>query len=718
MMKLIAIIFFLVSCNLIEASEAGMEFFGLKEATEKKEQPSADAIKEIKNLIKTIENKAKRDQLIKALKALTVVSKAKGSQENILLTSTKIMAKKVEEIAALALRAFTAVVNFPQEIMAGVTRLLADEVAPRTLLNFLFKLFLVFGVSILFEISMFSYLRRFYSPPPAFPARLLWGVAPLCVFTLLTSLLISFLTIPPLTESLLTLMFAILATRFVWLASLLILSPRKEENRFIPLSDKSAARLHSWLLTLGQLLILGIITTQIGEYLLLSPTGLETWTRFYGFMVTLVMIGFINTYKESISRWLHPETKNIDGSSRLIVWVLSVLSRTWSSLAIILLLGTYISWALQAFDYLIYLSQGSLLTIILVSATIAFSRYLQGYSQGWFRLQKHEKVRNPRGLWNNVSQALLAITPFVQVIIYLLCFISVSWVWGFDFLELINDDIIREKIMMGVSVFIILWTARILWITCDLIIDYHMKPLVLKGHTIEPSMAAMTLGPIIRTACHFVLAISGVILIAQQLKINVTPLMYTFGIIGLAFSFGAQGLAKDLINGILILIEGNLAVGEEVIIGAYTGVIEAITPRSVFLRHGTGYVQSIPFSEVTSIINKSRDFTVARISIPIDFMTPIKTAYQSLETTTEQLKMHPTFGKMIRSPLTILGVSENFEKGYTVIAKIRISPDPDGLFIHEFYRQWKEIAEAENILIANYRHQIDISSQPQKLQST
>lgn len=707
-MKLIAIFLLLFSFGVGHAAEKGAEFFGFKEASEKKESPAPDTIKEIKDLIQTIENKSKRDQLVKALKALTVVTKAKEPQESLLLTSTKVIAEKVEEIAELALTAFTAIINFPHEVTAGIARLSATEVAPRLFFDFLLRLILVFGLSILFEISLFTYLRRYCKPTLSFAGRILWGLSPLCVFSFLTSLLISVLTSPPLKESLISLMLAILSTRLVWLASSLIFSPRHEENRLVPLSDKSAARLHSWLLTIGQMVILGIITTQLGEHLLLSPLGLQTWTRFYGFLITLVIIGFVNAHSESISRWLHPETKNIDGSSRLVVGLLSVLSRTWYFLAISLLLGTYLSWALQAFDYLIYLSQGSLMTVILLGATIAFSRYLQGYSQGWFRSNKNKKTHNPRGLWNNAFQALHSIIPFIQAIIYLLCLISVSWVWGFDFLQLINDDAMREKIMQGVSIFIILWITRILWITLDLIIDYHMKPIALKGRTIEPSMVAKTLGPIIRTISHFILVIISFVIIAQQLIINIMPFVYGVGAIAFAFSLGAPGLAKDLINGILILIEGNLAVGEEVIIGPHTGVIESITPRSIFLRHGNGYVQSIPFSEVTNIINKSRDFTVARINLPIDFMIPVSTVYKSLETTAERIKSHPTFGKMMRTSLTIHGVTENLDKGYTVAASIRISPDPNGHFVLEFYRQWKEIAEAENILIANYRHQLDI----------
>ena len=86
----------------------------------------------------------------------------------------------------------------------------------------------------------------------------------------------------------------------------------------------------------------------------------------------------------------------------------------------------------------------------------------------------------------------------------------------------------------------------------------------------------------------------------------------------MAIGFGSQALVKDIITGLFILMEDQIAVGDVVDVGKdHAGVVEAITVRTIRLRDQAGTVHTVPFSEVTTVKNLTRDFAyvVARITI-------------------------------------------------------------------------------------------------------
>src|SRR5215813_2486095 len=129
-----------------------------------------------------------------------------------------------------------------------------------------------------------------------------------------------------------------------------------------------------------------------------------------------------------------------------------------------------------------------------------------------------------------------------------------------------------------------------------------------------------TLLPLLRTAMLSVLVVLTSLIILSHIGMDITPLLAGAGVIGVAIGFGSQALVKDIITGLFILMEDQIAVGDVVDIGKdHAGVVEAITVRTIRLRDQAGTVHTVPFSEVTTVKNLTRDFAyvVARITIPI-----------------------------------------------------------------------------------------------------
>ena len=88
--------------------------------------------------------------------------------------------------------------------------------------------------------------------------------------------------------------------------------------------------------------------------------------------------------------------------------------------------------------------------------------------------------------------------------------------------------------------------------------------------------------PALRTALIFI----GIIHILGIFHINVTPLIASAGVVGLAIGFGAQTIVHDVINGIFMLVEHQFDIGDLIKAGGFTGIVEQMSLRTVVLRDG------------------------------------------------------------------------------------------------------------------------------------
>jgi len=127
-----------------------------------------------------------------------------------------------------------------------------------------------------------------------------------------------------------------------------------------------------------------------------------------------------------------------------------------------------------------------------------------------------------------------------------------------------------------------------------------------------------TMASIIRATAYAVVGFIVLLHILSVFNINLTPLLASAGVLGVGIGLGAQSIFKDMINGILILVEDQYNVGEVVKIAALTGTVESMSLRCTTLRDGDGTLYIIPNSQVATVSNLSRDYSVAAINLSVD----------------------------------------------------------------------------------------------------
>src|SRR3990172_5840362 len=101
--------------------------------------------------------------------------------------------------------------------------------------------------------------------------------------------------------------------------------------------------------------------------------------------------------------------------------------------------------------------------------------------------------------------------------------------------------------------------------------------------------------------------------------IQIGPLLAGVGVAGLAISFGAQSLVKDVIAGFFILLENQFGVGDIVKVNGVGGVVERMTMRVVMLRDVHGVLHVVPNGSIDLVSNMTRGWARAIVDIGVAY---------------------------------------------------------------------------------------------------
>lgn len=110
-----------------------------------------------------------------------------------------------------------------------------------------------------------------------------------------------------------------------------------------------------------------------------------------------------------------------------------------------------------------------------------------------------------------------------------------------------------------------------------------------------------TIRQVLKNIIEAILLSIAILIILARWDVNIGPLLASAGLIGLAFSFGAQTLVKDLISGFFIIIEDQFNIGDYIKVDKYEGEVYKMTLRLTILRDKKGNLVYIPNSQITAV---------------------------------------------------------------------------------------------------------------------
>ena len=183
-------------------------------------------------------------------------------------------------------------------------------------------------------------------------------------------------------------------------------------------------------------------------------------------------------------------------------------------------------------------------------------------------------------------------------------------------------------------------------------------------------------------------AIIGVaILLSLNVFVNIGPLLAGAGILGLAISFGAQSLVKDVITGFFFLLEGQFAVGDVIEVAGKSGVVERMTLRVVMLRDANGAVHMIPNGQITMVSNMTRKWSRAVVDVGVAYGTDVDKALSVFRDEAERFSRDKEWASRFDGEPEVVGINSLDESQITIRTLLRTHPGQQWAVGREFRRR-------------------------------
>ena len=174
---------------------------------------------------------------------------------------------------------------------------------------------------------------------------------------------------------------------------------------------------------------------------------------------------------------------------------------------------------------------------------------------------------------------------------------------------------------------------------------------------LERAKRARTLGSLIRNVASALIGGIASLMILRELGVDIAPVLAGAGVVGLAVGFGAQTLVRDIISGFFLILEDQVRVGDVAAINGQGGVVEAINLRTIVLRDNEGAVHVFPNGAITTLANRSKDFSYYVIDLGISYRESPERVTGVLEEIGAGLQADDRYGPMILAPIEVLGVN-------------------------------------------------------------
>ena len=281
--------------------------------------------------------------------------------------------------------------------------------------------------------------------------------------------------------------------------------------------------------------------------------------------------------------------------------------------------------------------------------------------------------------------------------------VMLSSAWGVNILDLGSDRSVLGRILeVLIDSIVALLLADLIWTWATSVIDKRVADYEppTDGQAPGPEARMITLLPLLRTILMVTLLVMVVLSVLSASGVNIGPILAGAGIVGIAIGFGTQSLVRDIVAGIFFLIDDAFRLGEYIEVGDLMGTVESISVRSMRIRHHRGKVHTVPYGELKSLTNHSRDWVIMKLEFRVPFDTDLQLVKKIVKKVGAELKANEHYGPSILSTLKSQGVRRMEEFNMVVGVKFMTKPGEQWLVRRDAYQKVRDAFEANGIRMA------------------
>jgi len=290
---------------------------------------------------------------------------------------------------------------------------------------------------------------------------------------------------------------------------------------------------------------------------------------------------------------------------------------------------------------------------------------------------------------------------------------SIWRIWGFDRLAQADDaGIIARIIDSSTEIIMILLIADLIWSLIKTFLDERMSASATGNAGDEGGGTGLsrveTLLPLLKNFALTVIVIMVAMVTLSSLGVDIGPLIAGAGVVGLALGFGSQALVRDVVAGVFFLLDDAFRLGEYIEVDNLRGRVENISIRSMQLRHHRGPLQTVPFGEIKSIVNHSRDWVIVKLEFRVPFDTDVNKIKKLVKKLAAELLEDPLIGDSFIDPLKSQGVRRMEEFNMVIGLKYTSKPGEQFTIRKTVYQRVLAMFKENGIQMASRNVKVDV----------
>jgi small conductance mechanosensitive channel len=166
-----------------------------------------------------------------------------------------------------------------------------------------------------------------------------------------------------------------------------------------------------------------------------------------------------------------------------------------------------------------------------------------------------------------------------------------------------------------------------------------------------------TLGAVLNSIFTTIIVIVAILLIVTAINKDLTGAFSLItAALGAGLGFGAQNIVKDILNGLFMVGEDQLGVGDVVDLGAATGVVEHVGIRITQLRDVNGTLWSVRNGEILRVGNMSQGWARVIIDLAVPYDSDVEAVQERMLQTASDLASDPKWRSRIVEKPEIWGL--------------------------------------------------------------
>lgn len=459
-----------------------------------------------------------------------------------------------------------------------------------------------------------------------------------------------------------TVVYALSMLQLIRITLKFFLAGKHPNLRFVPLSTENALYIRRWIMWLSFTGFIGYFLADIAGAVKVPSDIISGFTNLVALSVIFMAIIAIMKKRSFVATAIRGNLSAARRANTLLDNSRLWLARSWHVFAIAYLIVGYFMTMLGSEGGLLFMIKGTVGTIVTVLAM-----RLGFYFDAKFSAKKKADEKG-----SAVYRLFLKYT--FGAIICVAGLLGLVTSWGGDIAALFASP--WGQRILG-STFSIVTTLLIVVAIYEIInrtIEGHLNKVDENGAPVQANTRARTLLPMMRKAIMIILGVIVTLVVLAELGVNIAPLLAGAGVLGVAIGFGSQTLVKDFLTGLFIILEDSIAVGDIVHLGSSSGVVEEMSLRTIRLRNTHGSVHIIPFSDISTIINDSKEFSYAVIDAGVAYDSDLSKVMDVMTTVCENMRNLPEFKDDILEDFQIMGVQSLGDSAITVRGRMKTNP--------------------------------------------